>query len=65
LKKDVDELTVRYGVAELAELVSQGLDALAVDAERGGPLRSVADLGVEVVDPCIGVVLEELSQRRP
>jgi hypothetical protein len=38
---------------------------LAVDAEGGGPLDSVADLGVEVVDPGIDVVLEELAQSRP
>jgi hypothetical protein len=51
LKEDVDELAIRHGIAEFAELVGHGLDTLAVDAEGGGPLDGVADLGVEVVDP--------------
>jgi hypothetical protein len=65
LKKDVDELAIRHGIAEFAELVSHGLDALAVDADGGGPLDGVADLGVEVVDAGVDVVLEELVQNRP
>jgi hypothetical protein len=65
LKEDVDELAIRHGIAEFAELVGHGLDTLAVDAEGGGPLDGVADLGVEVVDPGVDVVLEELAQSRP
>ena len=65
LKKDVDELTVGHRVTELAELVGHCLDALAVDAEGGGALGGVADLGVEIVDPGVDVVLEELAQGRP
>jgi hypothetical protein len=65
LKKDVDELAIRHGIAEFAELIGHGLDALAVDAEGGGPLDGVADLGVEVVDAGVDVVLEELAQSRP
>jgi hypothetical protein len=65
LEEDVDELAVRHGVAEFAELVGHRLDALAVDAEGGGPLDDVANLGVEVVDLCVDVVLEELAQGRP
>jgi hypothetical protein len=64
-KEDVDELAIRHGIAEYAELVGHGLDTLAVDAEGGGPLDGVADLGVEVVDPGVDVVLEELAQSRP
>jgi hypothetical protein len=62
LKEDVDELAIRHGIAEFAELIGHGLDMLAVDAEGGGPLDGVADLSVEVVDPGIDVVLEELAQ---
>jgi hypothetical protein len=58
LKEDVDELAIRHGISEFAELVGYGLDALAVDAEGGGPLDGVVDLGVEVVDPGVDVVLE-------
>jgi hypothetical protein len=65
LKKEVDELAIRHGIAEFAELFGHGLDALAVDAEGGGPLDGVADLGVEVVDAGVDVVLEELAQSRP
>jgi hypothetical protein len=64
LKEDVDELAIRHRIAEFTELVGHGLDALAVDAEEGAPLDSVADLGVEVVDPGIDVFLEELAQGR-
>jgi hypothetical protein len=65
LKEDVDELAIRHGITEFMELVGHGLDALAVDAEGRGPLDGVADLGIEVVDPGIDVVLEELAQGRP
>jgi hypothetical protein len=65
LKEDVDELAIRHGIAEFAKLVGHGLDALAVEAKEGGPLDGVVDLGVEVVDPGIDVVLEELAQGRP
>jgi hypothetical protein len=65
LKEDVDELAIRHGIAEFAELVGHGLDTLVVDAQGGGPLDGVVDLGVEVVDPGIDVVLEELTQSRP
>jgi hypothetical protein len=65
LKEDVDELAIRHGIAEFAELVGHCLDALAVDAEGGGPLDSVANFSVEVVDPGVDVVLEELAQGRP
>ena len=65
LKEDVDELTVRHGVTELTELVGQRLDALAVDAEGGGTLGGGADFSVEVVDPGVDIVLEELAQSRP
>jgi hypothetical protein len=65
LKEDVDELAIRHGISEFAELVGHGLDALAVDAEGGGPLGGVVDLNVEVVDPGVDVVLEELAQGRP
>jgi hypothetical protein len=61
LKEDVDELAIRHGIAKFAELVSHGVDTLAVDAEGGGPLDGVADLGVEVVDPGVDIVLEELA----
>jgi hypothetical protein len=61
LKEDVDELAIRHGITEFAELVGHGLDALAVDAKGGGPLDGVADLGVEVFDPSVHVVLEELA----
>jgi hypothetical protein len=62
LKEDVDELAIRHMIAEFVELVGHGLDALAVHVEGGGPLDGVADLGVEVVDPGVDVVLEELAQ---
>jgi hypothetical protein len=65
LKEDVDELAIGHGIAEFAKLVGHGLDALAIDAEGGGPLDGVVDLGVEVVDPSVDVVLEELAQERP
>ena len=65
LKEDVDELTIGHGVAEFAELVRHRLDALAVDAQRGVPLRGVANRRVEIVDSGVGVVLEELAQGRP
>jgi hypothetical protein len=65
LEQDVDELTIRHRITKFPELVRHCLDALAVDAERRGPLRGVADLGVEVVDPGVSVVLEELAERRP
>jgi hypothetical protein len=65
LKEDIDELAIRHRVAEFTELVGHGLDTLAVDAEGGGPLDGVADLGVEVVDLGVDVVLEELAQSRP
>jgi hypothetical protein len=60
LKEDVDELAIRHEIAKFAELVGHGLDVLAV-----GALDGVADLGVEVVDPGIDVVLEELAQACP
>jgi hypothetical protein len=65
LEEDVDELAFRHGIAEFAELIGHHLDALAVDTEGGGPLDGVADLSIEVVDPGIEVVLEELTQGRP
>jgi hypothetical protein len=65
LKEDVDELAFRHAITEFAELVGHGLDALAVDAKGGGPLDGVADLGVEVADPGVDVVLEELAQGHP
>ena len=65
LKEDVDELTIRHGVTEFAELVRHRLNALTVDTQRGVPLRDVADRRVEIVDPAVGVVLKELAQGRP
>jgi hypothetical protein len=65
LEEDVVEMAFRHGIAELAEIVGHRLDALAVDNEGGGPLDDVADLGFEVVDPGVDVVLEELAQGRP
>jgi hypothetical protein len=64
-EEDVDELAVGHGIVELAELIDHRLDVLAVDTKEGGPLDGVADLGVEVVDPGVDVVLEELAQGRP
>jgi hypothetical protein len=65
LKEDVDELMILNGITKFVELVGNSMDTLAVDAEGGRPLDSVADLGVEVVDPCVSFVLEELAKSRP
>jgi hypothetical protein len=65
LKEDVDELAIRHRITEFAKLVGHGMDALAVEAEEGGPLDDVVDLSIEVVDPGVDVDLEELAQGRP
>ena len=65
LEKDIDELAISHGITQLAELVGHHLEPLAVDAEGGGSLDSVANLGVEVVDSSIDVVLEKTAKGSP
>ena len=53
LEKDIGELAISHGITQLTELVGHHLEPLAVYAVGIGALDSVADLGVEVVDPSI------------
>jgi hypothetical protein len=65
LEKNLDELTITDGVAQLAEFIGHQLEALAVGAKRRGALNGVANLSVEVVDPSVGVVLKEATKGSP
>ena len=64
-EEDVDELTIIDWVTELAELISDGLETLTVDADWSIPLHRVAELCMEVVGAGIDVVLEELTESHP
>jgi hypothetical protein len=43
-------------ISKFAKLVGDCLNTLPVDAKRGVPLNSVAELGVEAVDVGVDVV---------
>jgi hypothetical protein len=60
--KYVDELVISHGISEFAELVSDGVEALAVRADGGITLGGVAELVVEAGDACVNVILEELPK---
>jgi hypothetical protein len=62
-EEDVDEMPVIDRIAKFVKLVGDGMKMLIVDAERGVPLNSVAELGVEAVDVGIDVVLKQLTER--
>ena len=65
LEEYIDELAISHGITQLMKLVGHHLEALAVDAEGRGTLDGVVDLGVEVVDPSIDVVLKETAKGSP
>ena len=46
-KEDVDELPVFNGITKFTEFIDDGLEALAVDTERGVALHRIPELGVE------------------
>ena len=46
-------------VPKFTELVGDGLETLAVDADTGVTLNGAAELRVEGVDACVDVVLKE------
>jgi hypothetical protein len=64
-EKNVDELPFFNRVTKLAEFVSNGGEALIVDANGRGALDEIAKLDVEVVHAGVDVVLEELAKGNP
>jgi hypothetical protein len=62
---DVDELRVADGIAEFAKLVTDGLDALAEEVDRGIALGHVTKLGVQSVFPSVTIALKKLAKRAP
>ena len=61
-KKYVDELTVFNGVAEFTEFVGDGLETLAVDANRCIALHLVLQLGMEADGAGVDIVLKQLTK---
>ena len=46
-EEDVDKLPIFNGITKFTEFIDDGLEALAVDTERGVALHRIPELGVE------------------
>ena len=64
-EKSIDEDTVVDVIPKLPEFITDRLDPLAEDGDRGVSLDDGAELGVESVDTGVGVVLKQLLKRGP
>ena len=64
-EKSVYEDAVVDVITKLPEFITDRLDPLAEDGDRGVSLDDGAELGVESVDAGVGVVLKQLLKRGP
>ena len=64
-EESVDEGAIVDVIAEFTKFVTDSLDPLAENGDRGISLDGRTELGVEGVDARVGVVLEQLLKGRP
>ena len=64
-EQSIDESAILDVIAKFTEFVVDGLDPLAEDGDRSVSLGGRAELGVERVDTCVRVVLEQLLEGDP
>ena len=64
-EKSVYKNAVVDVITKLPEFITDRLDPLAEDGDRGVSLGDGAELGVESVDAGVGVVLKQLLKRGP